>query len=94
MLLVVDALEAVDLEEIPELDSEGRFLGKFILINVYAPAITSEKKVEERMDFKLGWYKFHFHFAYMHGPKMHKRNEHRLDMEDLVERITGLPRVQ
>ncbi|GMH41645.1 hypothetical protein BSKO_09555 [Bryopsis sp. KO-2023] len=59
--LRVDALEAVDLEEIAELDSEGRFLatdhGEFVLINVYAPAITSEEKVEERMDFKLRWYK-------------------------------------
>jgi len=44
-----------------DLDLEGRALttdhGLFLLVNIYGPALTSEEKLEERLAFKLSFYK-------------------------------------
>jgi len=44
-----------------DLDREGRALvtdhGVFLLVNIYGPALTSEEKLEERLAFKLNFYK-------------------------------------
>lgn len=49
-----------DADEDTSLSSEGRLLAtdhdQFILINIYAPAITTESVAEERMNYKLRWY--------------------------------------
>jgi hypothetical protein len=58
-----DALleEHFSLERLRELDSEGRAVvtdhGAFVLFNLYGPAITNEETAEERMAFKLHFYK-------------------------------------
>lgn len=48
-------------EESEDLSNEGRIIatdhGQFVLINIYAPALTSEENFEERVDFKMKWYK-------------------------------------
>lgn len=47
-------------EEIKELDLEGRCVvtvhADFILFNVYAPALTIETEIEDRMLLKVKWF--------------------------------------
>lgn len=44
-----------------ELDSEGRVVitdhGAFVLFNIYGPALSSEENFEQRLEFKLKFYK-------------------------------------
>lgn len=48
-------------DELKELDSEGRIVitdhGNFVLFNIYAPAITSAETAENRMEFKMKFFK-------------------------------------
>ncbi|WIA12049.1 hypothetical protein OEZ85_012128 [Tetradesmus obliquus] len=59
-VMLCEAL-GVELEQLAALDREGRALitdhGPFLLVNLYGPAITSEERVEERMAFKMLFYK-------------------------------------
>lgn len=47
-------------EEIKELDLEGRCVvtvhADFVLFNVYAPALTIETEIEDRMRLKVKWF--------------------------------------
>ena len=46
--------------DIAELDAEGRCLitdhGEFVLFNIYAPALTSEDSIADRIEFKMSWF--------------------------------------
>ncbi len=55
------AAAGLDADQLRALDSEGRVLltdhGAFVLVNVYGPAISSEERAEERMAFKMQFYR-------------------------------------